>query len=42
MGLLIRLCGKDILDQNISKTRPSYWHMLDAAAKTKESYENQY
>jgi multisubunit Na+/H+ antiporter MnhG subunit len=42
MGLLARLLGKDILDQKIDKSRKSYWQDREDAAKTKESYENQY
>jgi polyferredoxin len=42
IGLLTKLFGKDIMDQRIAKERPSYWHERPAAAKAKESYENQY
>ena len=42
MGLIARLLGKDILDQKIDKSKKSYWQDREGAAKTKESYENQY
>ena len=42
MGLIMRLLGKDILDQRIDKTRRSYWHERDTGVKDKKSYENQY
>ncbi len=42
IGLFMRLFGKDILDERISKGQPSYWRERSAGAKTKESYENQY
>ena len=42
MNLITRLLGKDILDQRIDKTRPSYWQEKDTEVKKRESYENQY
>jgi len=42
MNLITRLLGKDILDQRIDKTRPSYWQEKDTELKNKKSYENQY
>ena len=42
IGLVMKLAGKDILDGRIDRKRPSYWHESPAAAKPKESYENQY
>lgn len=41
-GLLMKLFGKDILDQRIDKTKASYWHVRAAPARPRESYENQY
>jgi multisubunit Na+/H+ antiporter MnhG subunit len=42
IGLLMRMLGKDILDQRLSKEKASYWHERPDAIKRKESYENQY
>jgi len=42
IGLLIRLLGKDMLDQRTSKDRPSYWRERPVSMKPRESYENQY
>lgn len=42
IGLLMRLCGKDILDERIDKGRESYWHPRPVTVKPRESYENQY
>jgi hypothetical protein len=42
IGVLMRLFGKDVLDERISKGSPSYWRERSVAVKTKESYENQY
>lgn len=42
IGLVMKLLGKDLLDERIDKTRDSYWHERDVAVKSKESYENQY
>lgn len=42
IGLLMRLCGKDILDKRIDRSVQSYWQLRPAVAKDKKSYENQY
>ena len=42
ISLLIRVMGKDILDQKIDKDKDSYWQDADSVANEKESYENQY
>lgn len=42
IGIVTRIFGKDILDQRIDKSADSYWKTRDLAAKTKESYQNQY
>jgi len=42
MGLLMRLLGKDLLDQKIDKNKASYWHARDEKRKDAKSYENQY
>ncbi len=42
IGLLMKLFGKDILDERIDKSRASYWHERPSVAKPKTSYENQY
>jgi hypothetical protein len=42
IGVIMRLSGKDILDEKIDRNRPSYWHELPTAPKPKASYENQY
>jgi len=42
IGLMMKLFGKDILDQRIDKDRSSYWLARPVAVKPKESYENQY
>ncbi len=42
IGFIMKLSGKDILDERIDKTRPSYWHEIDTGKKDKKSYENQY
>lgn len=42
IGLIMRLFGKDVLDQRIDKTCRSYWCEKDNEVKSKESYENQY
>lgn len=42
IGLVMRILGKDILDQRIDKNRDSYWQDVKAEVKSKESYENQY
>ena len=42
IGIVIKLLGKDILDERIDKEKESYWHVKDASLKEKTSYENQY
>lgn len=42
IGVVMKLFGKDILDQRVSSVRPSYWRERSAAVKSKESYVNQY
>ncbi len=42
IGVMMRLFGKDVLDQRISRDRLSYWRERPRAVKTKESYGNQY
>lgn len=42
IGLLMRLFGKDILDQRMDKNKASYWHDRPDVTRPKESYENQY
>jgi len=42
VGFIMKLFGKDILDQRIDKNKTSYWHELPVVHKPKESYENQY
>jgi multisubunit Na+/H+ antiporter MnhG subunit len=42
ISVLTKVLGKDILDQKIDRTRPSYWIARQDRIKTKESYEKQY
>ncbi|MCX5678765.1 MAG: SxtJ family membrane protein [Candidatus Omnitrophica bacterium] len=42
IGVLMKLFGKDVLDERISKSCPSYWRERSALVKAKESYKNQY
>ncbi len=42
IGLLMKLSGKDILDERIEKSKLSYWHQRPDARRPKASYENQY
>lgn len=42
IGLLMKLFGRDILDERISKDRPSYWQERPILKKAKESYGRQY
>ena len=42
IGVMMRIFGKDVLDQKIDRSATSYWKTRDAVAKTKESYQNQY
>lgn len=42
IGILLKLSGKDILDEKIEKDKPSYWHDISKEVRTRESYENQF
>jgi hypothetical protein len=42
IGLIMKMLGKDILDEHIDKRSPSYWKELPKEAKAKESYEKQF
>jgi len=42
IGLLMRLFGKDMLDERLDKAGRSYWIERTEKQKAKESYENQY
>ena len=42
IGLVMKLLGKDLLDERIDKNKTSYWLKRAGAAKSRESYENQY
>lgn len=41
-GLLMRMFGRDILDQNINPDSKDYWIKKEKIKFTKKSYENQY
>lgn len=42
IGLVMKMFGKDILDERIDKNKTSYWVDRIVKEKNKESYENQY
>ncbi len=42
IGLMLKMFGKDVLDQRIDKKVNSYWVDRPLGMNTKESYENQY
>jgi len=42
IGIIMRIFGKDVLDQRIDRSAGSYWKKRETATKTKESYQNQY
>jgi hypothetical protein len=42
IGIIMKLFGKDVLDERINKGAASYWTERPAGEKSKESYENQY
>ena len=42
IGLIMRIFGRDILDQRIDKNKHSYWQEVKDGIKSRESYENQY
>ena len=41
-GLILRLFGKDILDEKLDKRRESYWVKKDLSDHTKEQYGKMY
>ena len=41
-GLVLRLFGKDVLDQRFEKDRESYWIKKDLSGHTKEQYGKMY
>ena len=41
-GLVLRLFGKDVLDQKFDKRRESYWVKKDLSGHTKEQYSKMY
>ena len=41
-GLVLRLFGKDVLDQRFEKDRESYWIKKDLSGHTKEQYRKMY
>lgn len=41
-GVIIKMSGKDILDERIDRTRNSYWADRQEVNKSRESYENQF
>ena len=41
-GLVMKMLGKDILDERIEKGKASYWKLRSEEEKTKDSYEKQY
>ena len=42
INMVIKIIGKDVLDQRIDKTKPSYWSPRDGVSKDRKYYENQY
>ncbi|OGW84905.1 MAG: hypothetical protein A2987_01065 [Omnitrophica bacterium RIFCSPLOWO2_01_FULL_45_10] len=42
IGLILKMFGKDILDERMDRTRPSYWLPRSNKPNTKESYEKQF
>ena len=42
IGLVLRLFGKDVLDQNFDKKRESYWIKKDLSNHTREQYRKMY
>jgi hypothetical protein len=42
IGLMMKLAGKDLLDERIDERRASYWRNRALEVRSKESYENQY
>jgi multisubunit Na+/H+ antiporter MnhG subunit len=41
-GFLMRLFGKDVLDERMDRKKASYWAPLNPERKTREHYERQY
>ena len=41
-GLVLRLFGKDVLDQRFEKDRESYWIKKDLSVHTKDQYRKMY
>ena len=41
-GLVLRLFGKDVLDQRFEKDRESYWIKKDLSGHTKDQYRKMY
>jgi len=42
IGLVLRLFGKDFLDQKFEKNRKSYWVKKELSGHTKDQYEKMY
>ena len=42
IGMILRLMGKDILDQNFDPKKQSYWQIRPQASRTPSDYEKQY
>jgi len=42
VGLIIKICDKDILDRRIEKDSKSYWKQIDKVVCPKELYERQF
>ena len=42
IGIIVKIFGKDILDERIDRKKESYWHEKDPSLKEKVYYENQY
>jgi hypothetical protein len=42
IGLVLRISGKDILDEKIDRQKTSYWSDISKDIKVKESYEKQF
>ncbi len=42
ISMIMKMTGKDILDERIDQTKISYWSQRSQTDKTKESYENQF
>ena len=42
ISMIMKMTGKDILDERIDQTKISYWSQRSETDKTKESYEKQF